>query len=143
MATFFKFNCFVGDLGRGIHDLRAAGHVVKAYLSNAAPSATLDSVKGDVAEIAGGNGYTAGGYDIQNDWTESSGTATLTGVDIAAASITAAGGTIGPFQYVVLYNDTSATDPLIGAYDYGQAITLAIGESFAIDFGASVLTVGP
>ena len=54
------------------------------------------------------------------------------------STLTAAGGSIGPFRYAVLYNDTPATPlkPLLGAYDYGSAITLADGQQFVIDFNA-------
>ncbi len=139
MAAYNKFQQFVFDLGRGVHQLHGAGHTLRAYLSNTAPDAALHAVKADVAEIAAGNGYT-GPVDIENDYTETGGTGTLTGVD---KIITAAGGTVGPFRYVVLFNDDPAApaDPLIGWWDYGSAITLQDGESFTIDFGASILTL--
>ena len=40
-------------------------------------------------------------------------------------------------------NDTPAApaDPLIGWWDYGSAITLAAGETFSVDFGASLFTI--
>ena len=138
MATFNKFNQFAEDLANAVHDLRAAGHTLKVYLSNAAPSASLDLVKTDLAEITNQNGYTAP-VDVQNDYTESGGTGTLTGVDV----VITASGAVGPFQYVVLYNDTptSPADPLIGWWDYGSAISLANGETFTVNFGASILTV--
>ena len=138
MATYNKFQAFAGDIGKGIHDLQAAGHTLKAYLTNAVPDAALDAVKADLAEIAAGNGYTAGGEDIQNDFSEAGGTGTLTGVDFV---ITASGGTIGPFRYVVLYNDTAVGDPLIAWWDYGSAVTLNDAETFTVDFGASILTI--
>lgn len=140
MAAFNKFNQFVEDLGLGIHDFRAANDVLRVYLSNAVPSASLDLVKADLAEIAGGNGYTTPGADVQNDQSETGGTLTVTGVDV---TWTASGGSIGPFQYVVLYNDTPASplDPLIGWWDYASAVTLLTGESFTVDFGASIFTL--
>lgn len=138
MATYNKFETFVGDLGLQVHELNA--DLLKVYLSNAAPSTSADSVKTDLAEISAGNGYTAGGEDVTNTYSESGGTGTLGATDV---TWTASGGTIGPFQYVVLYNDTpsSPVDPLIAWWDYGSALTLNDGESFTVDFGASVFTI--
>ncbi len=140
MATYNKFECFVGDLGDKVHDLNAAGDTLKIYLTNATPSASADSIKTDLVEIVAENGYPSGGTDIQNDWAESSGTGTLTGVDVV---FTASGGSFGPFQYAVLYNDTPAspTNPLIAWWDYGSEISCADGETLTVDFGASVLTI--
>lgn len=139
MAAFNKFQNFVEDLGKGTHQLHAAGHTLKVYLSNTAPVAT-NTVKADIAEITAGNGYTAGGADTQNDYTETSGTGSCTGVDVVW---TAAGGTIGAFRYVILYNDTptSPADPLIGWWDYGSSISLNDTETFTTDFGSSMFTV--
>ena len=140
MAAYQKFQQFVEDLLLGKHDFSAAGHVFKAYLSNAAPSASADAIKADLAEISAGNGYTAGGQDVQNTLSESGGTATVATTDVVW---TASGGTIGPFQYVATYNDTqtSPADPLVNWWDYGSALTLQDGESFTVDFGASWFTV--
>lgn len=139
MASFVKFNDFVEQLSKGVHQLHAAGHTLKVALTNSAPSAT-NTVFADITEISAGNGYTAGGEDVQNDVSETGGTASVTGVDVVW---TASGGTIGPFRYVVLYNDTptSPTDPLIGYWDYGSAVTLNSGETFTADFGSSLFTV--
>jgi len=138
MATFNKFNDFAEQLGKGIHQLHAAGHTLKVYLSNATPSATDDAVKTDLAEITDEHGYPAGGIDVQNDYTETGGTGTLTGVDVV---FTASGGSFGPFRYAVLYNDTAASDNLIGWWDYGSSITCNTGETFTVNFGASILTI--
>jgi len=138
MATYNKFECFVGDLGDKIHDLD--GDVIKVYLTNATPSTSADTIKTDLAEISAEHGYAAGGDDITNVWSETAGVGTLSGTDVV---ITADGGTIGPFRYVVIYNDTqtSPADPLIAWWDYGSSITLTDGETFTIDFGASILTI--
>ena len=116
MADFNKFQQFAEDLGKGVHQLHAAGHTLKVYLTNNSPSAADDAVKADLAGITEENGYAAA--DIQNDYTETSGTGTLTGVDVEWT----ASGAVGPFRYAVLYNDTpsSSADPLIGWWDYGS-----------------------
>lgn len=141
MAAGVKFQNFVTRKAAGVHAnaLNADTDTLKVYLTNTAPNAATHQVKADLAEISGGNGYTAGGADVQNAASTSSGVITVVGTDV---TWTASGGTIGPFRYVVLYNDTptSPADPLIQYWDYGSSITLAAGESFTTDFGASLLT---
>lgn len=140
MATFNKFNSFITAVAAGTHAgfLNASTDTLNVYLSNAAPSASLDLVKTDLAEITNQNGYTAP-VDIQNGASQTTILITVTAVDVV---ITASGGTVGPFQYAVIYNDTVVSDPLVGWYDYGSAITLAATETFTVDFGASLLTLG-
>lgn len=140
MATFNKYQKFARDLADKVHDLVGTNDTLKVMLSNTAPNASTHAVRADVTEISAGNGYTSGGIDTQNDGAESSGTVTVTAVDL---TFTAAGGSIGPFRYAILYNDTptSPADPLIGWWDYGSSITLADGETFTVDFGASLLTI--
>jgi hypothetical protein len=130
MASFNKFNSFVEALAEKKHDLGA--DTLKVLLTNAAPVAT-NSVKADLTEISAGNGYTAGGNTASvTSSAQTSGTYKLVLGD--PATWTASGGSIGPFRYAVLYNDTAANDELIGWWDYGSSITLAAGESFAVDF---------
>jgi len=140
MAAYNKFQDFVEQLGKGVHQLHAAGHTLKVYASNAAPDAAADAVKADLAEITAQNGYPSGGTDIENDYTEATGTGTLTGVD---KTWTASGGSFGPLRYVALYNDTptSPADPLIAWWDYGSSVTVNDGETFTVDFGASIFTL--
>lgn len=131
MASFNKFEAFSEHLAEKVHNLDA--DTLKVYLSNTTPDAAADAVKADLAEISAGFGYSSGGHDTQNGTSRSGGTTTITATDI---TITASGGTIGPFRYAVLYNDTpsSPADPLIGWWDYGTSISLLDGESLAIDF---------
>jgi len=138
MATYNKFNHFALHLGSGEHLLHAAGDTLKVYLTANAPSTDGDVLLADLAGITEENGYAAA--DIQNDYTEAAGVGTLTGVDV---TWTATGGSFGPFRYVVLYNSTatSLTNPLIAWWDYGSAITVLTGETFKVDFGASILTI--
>lgn len=93
-------------------------------------------MKGDIAEITNQNGYTAP-VDMQNLYSETTGTGTCTSTDI----VITASGAVGPFQYVPHYDDTHASDILINWYDYGSAVTLANGETFTIDYGASFFTL--
>lgn len=137
MAAFNKFQDFAEQLCLAKHNLNTdALHV---YLSNATPSASLDAVKADLAEISAGNGYTADGIDTLNTFAESAGTGTLTGTK---AVWTASGGSMAAFQYVVLMNftQTSPLKPLIGWWDYGSALTLAAGETFSVKFNSSETT---
>ena len=134
MATFNKFQAWTEHVTEGVHDHSA--DTLKVMLTNTAPVAT-NSVKADLTEISAGNGYIAGGTQATvSSSAQTTGTYKLVLADVV---FTASDGTIGPFRYAVLYNDTptSPADPLIGWWDYGSARTLQSGESFTVDFNAS------
>lgn len=140
MATFVKFNAFVENLAEKVHNL--GSDTLKVALSNTAPAAS-NTVMSDITQISAGNGYTSGGTAATiSSSAQASGIYKLVLADVV---FTASGGSIGPFRYVILYNDTptSPADPLIGYWDYGSSVTLAAGETFTVDFDASngVLTL--
>lgn len=143
MASFVKYEQFAEDLAQKVHDLfgtaGSGADTLKVMLSNTAPNVGTHAVRADASEISGGNGYTSGGASAQNVGTRSGGTVTVVGTDI----VFTASGAVGPFRYAILYNDTptSPADPLIGYWDYGSSITLANGETFTVDFGASLFTI--
>lgn len=139
MAVFNKFDIFTRDLGAGVHNFTS--HTLKAAFTNTAPVAT-NQVLANITQISAAGGYTAGGVTLDGvSWTTASGVAKLSITD----EVFTATGSVGPFRYVVLYNDTptSPADPLIGWYDYGSSITLNADESLTIDFDGTngVLTI--
>lgn len=141
MATYNKFNQFVEDVAEKVHNLGA--DTLKIMLVNSPAPVATNSVKADLTEISAGNGYTAGGTQATiSSSSQTSGTYKLVLADVV---FTASGGSIGPFRYAVLYNDTptSPADPLIAWWDYGSSITLLTGETFTVDYdaGTGVLTI--
>lgn len=140
MAAYTKFQIFTSDLCSKVHDLvgtaGAGADTLKIYLSNTAPNVATNTVKADLAEITTGNGY-AGAVSTQNVGVAATGTVTVTGTNI---TITASGGAIAAFQYIVLFNDTptSPADPLVAYWNYGSALTLNDGDSLVVKFNAGV-----
>jgi hypothetical protein len=136
-ATYNKFNVFTLDLLNGVHDVDA--HVFKVMLTLTAPVAT-NTIRGNLSEIAGGNGYTTGGNTTTISTSAVSGTTSK--VTASDVTFTAAGGAIANFRYAVLYNDTptSPVDPLIAWFDYGTTVTLNDGEQLVVDF-TDLLTI--
>lgn len=126
MATYNKFQDFAEQVYKGVHVFGT--HTLKVALTNSAPVAT-NTILANITQISAGNGYTTGGEAVANvTATESSGTLTVAGDEV---TWTASGGTVGPFKYVVLYNDTATNDPLIAWWEYpGSALTLQAGETF-------------
>lgn len=134
MAEFQKLYSFTQNLGDGVYDF--SSDTLKIALSNTAPLPT-DSVLADIAQISTGSGYVSGG----NVSTVISSTQTFGVLRLILANtvFTASTGSIGPFQYAVLYDDTpsSPLKPLIGWFDAGSAITMISGQTFTVIYDGS------
>lgn len=132
MATFNKHNAWVEYMVEGAN---LGSDQFKVYLTNTAPIAA-NSVIADITEITYTNCSTRNITTSSSSAT--SGTHTLVFTDL---TLTASGGSVGPFRYVGIFDDTLAGDPLVGWYDYGSSITLADTETLLIDFSASTLSI--
>jgi hypothetical protein len=134
MASFNKIQAFAEHVYEGVHNL--GSNTLKVLLTNDAPSAAADAVKADLtSELSTANGYTAGGTAPSiSSSAQTSGTYKLV---LADSVFTASGGTLGPFRYAILYDDTATNNELIGYWDYGSSITLQDGETFTVDFDAT------
>ena len=135
MATYNKFQCFLKDFVDGKHDFTTA--TLKVALSSAAnaPSASADVKLADITTIA------APAVDNATLTTSSSGWAAGAFTVVVADLTMTASGAVGPFRYVIIYNDTAANDPLICYLDYGSEVTLANGDTFKLDFGAQLFSL--
>lgn len=131
MATFNKVNSFVEHLNEGVHNM--ASHQLQVVLCASANAPTSSSsVKADLTEIA----YTnlSSRNITTNSSSQTSGTYKLIVSDLV---LTASGGNVATFRYVVVVNDTptSPADPIVGYYDYGAgSVALADTETLTIDF---------
>jgi hypothetical protein len=140
-SNFNKFNAFVEDVAEKRHDLGT--ETLRFALTNTAPVAT-NTTLANISEIVYTN---LSGNPTSRNLTgvtsaQTSGTYTLDANDI---TLTATGGSLPTFQYLVLYNTASGsggTEKLIGWYDYASGLTLASGESLTITFNvAGILTL--
>lgn len=139
MATFNKFQQFTEDVAEKVHNLGSDTLTVALTAAANAPVAT-NTVLANLTQISYTNCSTR--VITTTSSAQTTGTYKLTLTDL---TLTASGGTVGPFRYVVVFNDTptSPADPLIAWYDYGSDITLASGETLLIDFdgAAGFLTI--
>lgn len=135
MPSYHKFQHFPLDLVNGIHDFDA--HVFKVMLTNAAPD-PANHVKADLTEISPSGGYAAGGPAVTITTSEAAGVASVTASDVL---INALGGSIGPWRYAALYNDTASGKPLIGWWDYGSSVTVSGTDDLTITFTTGIIQV--
>jgi hypothetical protein len=132
MATYNKFQAWVDYLTEGVN---ASSDQFVVALTNSAPVAT-NSILTDITQIA----YT--NLSTRNITTASSSQTTGTySLVVNDLTLTASGGSVAAFRYVVVYDDTVANDPLVAWFDYGSSITLADTETLLINFGSSLFTL--
>lgn len=124
-VSFVKFQPFVENLAEKVFNL--GSDTLKVALTNTAPTNTFSTLS-QVTEISYTN-CSARTVSVASS-AQTAGTYKLTLTDL----VLTASGTVGPFRYVVLYDDTATNDELIGSYDYGSSVTMSTGETFTIDF---------
>lgn len=133
-----KFQQFVEDLAKGVHNFTSDGTcTITIALSNSAPSAAYQ-VLASISQIS----YTNCSSRVLTGVTAEH-TAGVLRLDANNITLSASG-TVGPFRYIILYNDdpTSPANPLIGWYDYGSNLTLSSGDSLELTIsGTGILTV--
>lgn len=142
MASFTKVNDFVVNLANAM-DLDS--DTLAVALSNTDPTSGTDvtadgnGVLANITEIAYTNLSSRTLANVTS--TQTSGTYKLSADDLV---LTASGGSVASFRYVIIYNDTptSPADPVVGYYDYGSSLTLNDGDTFTIDIGTNgILTL--
>ncbi len=140
MASFVKVNDFVEYAVEGMN---LGSDTLIVALSNTDPTAgtnvTADGngVLANITQISYSNLSSRTLASVTS--AQSSGTYKLSAADL---TLTASGGSVAAFRYVVIYNDTVTNDPVIGYYDYGSSLTLNDGDTFTIDIGTNgILTL--
>lgn len=129
MATYVKFQPFVEKLAEKAHNL--GSDQLKVALTNTAPSAANGVYTDLTSPLAATNLSGATPFNLTTSSSaQTSGTYKLVIADL----VLTATGAVGPFRYIVVYNDTATNDELICYADYGSSISLATGETFTIDF---------
>ncbi len=134
MATFTKFNSFIEALAEKKHNLGADSLVIA--LSNSAPVAG-NSVLADITQISYTN-LSSRAVTITSS-SQAAGIYTLVLQDL---TLTASGGAVATWRYVILYNDTATNDELIGWWDRGSAVTMSDGDTVDLDFAAYTVRLG-
>jgi len=128
MAVYNKFNSFVEAVAEKVHNLGSDVLTIALCAAANAPVATNTQLS-NLTTIA----YTNLSARVLTTSAsiQASGAYKLT---IADLILTASGGSVAAFRYVVVYNDTAVNDELIGWFDYGSALTLLDTETLTLDF---------
>lgn len=125
MASYNKFNAFVEQMAEKIFNLQS--DTLQVALTNTLPTAS-NAILTDITEISYTN-CSARALTVSTS-AQSSGTYKLV---IADLTLTASGA-VGPFRYVVVFDNTPTNKDLIAWFDYGSSITLANTETLLLDF---------
>jgi hypothetical protein len=138
MAAFSKANDWVENESEVV-DLDGDTFVVA--LSNTAPASEtnnpLTDTKGILANVTQISYTNLSSRTLVR--TASQQTAGTYKLDFDDLVLTATGGSVGPFRYVYIYDDTptSPADPIVGCYDLVTPVTITDGSSRTLKFHAN------
>lgn len=131
-STFAFFRQFKENLAKGVHDFTSDStcSVTIALCAEADAPVNTNSVLADLTEISYTNCSSRVLVGITAEHT--AGVVTFTFDDHV---LTAGGGAIAAFRYLVFYDDdpSSPADPLIGWFDYGSDLTLTDTQTLTIN----------
>ena len=140
-ASFVKFQLGMGDI-LGATALNLSTDALKLALTNTTPVSHEGTWHyfSSLTDLTASNGYTAGGATLT--MTTATGSAGTWSVNAAAANPTwtSTTGSMGPFEWIVLYDSTPASNKtLFGYWDYGSALTLngANGDTLTVSFSVA------
>lgn len=125
MAAFTKLNKFPLNLAQKVFNLGSDS--LKVALTNTVPAATANQLS-DITEISYTN-CSARILTITSS-TQTSGTYKLVIADLQLVAT----GTVGPFRYIVIYDDTATNKELIGYFDYASNLTMGNTDTLTLDF---------
>lgn len=131
-STFVPFYTLMADSMNKVHNF--SGDTIKLTLlaSANAPNQATDAVLADLTAID---------LTYLDDDTltvlSSSTTGGVYRFILDVHDILASGGDLPTFRYIVLYNDTSTSDSLIGYLDYGSDITLSDGDKIIMNISST------
>lgn len=134
MATCQVVDEFANFMGKKRDDLSA--DTFKAVLTNTAPTKAGTQVLADITQIAGTGGYAAVTLSGVT-WTETGAGSGIWQFTSSAFSWTASGADFATARYVVIYDDTSTNDDVVGYIDYGTTFVLTNGNTFTVTPGAN------
>ena len=137
MASFNKVNDFVVN---AVHNMDLESDQLAVALTNTAPGSESSNPTADGNGIVGNLTQISYSNCSSRNLTTSSSSQSSGVYKLVVADLTlTASGTVGPFRYIYIFDDTitSPADPIIGYYDYGTSLTLNNGDTFTLDFSPS------
>ncbi len=137
MASFNKVNDFVVN---AVHNMDLESDQLAVALTNTAPGSESSNPTSDGNGIVGNLTQISYSNCSARNLTTSSSSQSGGVYKLVVADLTlTASGTVGPFRYIYIFDDTvtSPADPIIGYYDYGTSLTLNNGDTFTLDFSPS------
>ena len=131
-APLTKYSAYIDEVAAGGHNHKTA--VFKLALTDAAPNANTHTVWNTTVYPPPTLtfGYSPGGNTLTTSIAATASAVFTLGFADTVFAANSSGG-IGPFRYAILYN-SSASNKLVGFYDYGSSVSLGPTDTFTTDF---------